>query len=90
MDLTLCQFWDKQFPFTITRLFLILRPLSVPCSVLMRVLAYLLERRPAPAVHISRVFLPIHTVVLPHILCLGLLGMCQVNMLSGGRLIFPT
>ena len=88
MDLTLCQFWDKQLPLLIT--IFILQPLGMTSSVLMRVLADLLERRPAPTVYIPRVLFAVDTVILLHILRLGLLGTCQVHILSGTGLIFPT
>lgn len=47
-------------------------PRAVPRSVLVRVLADLLEDRATPAVHITAVLLAVDPVVLPHSIALGL------------------
>jgi hypothetical protein len=47
---------------------LTLHPLGMPSSVLVRVLAYLLEGRPASTLDIRRVLLPVYPVILSHIL----------------------
>lgn len=69
---------------------LTLHPLSMASSVLMRVLAYLLERRPAPTLHIPGVLFSIEAVILTHILRFRFLRIREVKVCGTGRLPFPT